>query len=134
GAQCALPGAVDRIRTRPSQPLLWLAATDPANLHGSVIPWPETDTRLARVAGAYVIVKEANVLAYVDNARTGLTLFAPGRERMDQVAAAVGSIGSRHRRLTLRTVDGSPAEESPLARALAAAGFATAPRGLTYRG
>lgn len=134
GAQFALPGAVDRIRSRPSQPLLWLAATDPANLHGSVIPWPETETRLAREAGAYVIVEDGNLLAYLDKARTGLTLFAPGRERMDQVAAAVASIGSRHRRLTLRTVDGSPAEESPLARALAAAGFATAPRGLTYRG
>ncbi|HEX6946434.1 MAG TPA: DEAD/DEAH box helicase [Acidimicrobiia bacterium] len=134
GAQFALPGAVDRLRSRPSHPPLWLAATDPANLYGTVLPWPESETRLAREAGAYVIVADGELLAYLDRSRTGLTMFEPGWHRAEAVAGAIADIGSRHRRLTLRTVDSAPAEESPLARALADSGFAAAPRGLSYRG
>ena len=78
-----------------------------------------------------MIVEVGNLLAYLDKARTGLRCshrVGSGWTR----AAAVASIGSRHRRLTLRAVDGSPAEEC-LWPGLCAAGFATA-AGLTYRG
>src|ERR1700674_1921770 len=49
GAQFALPGAVDRLRTCPDGPpvdgssapaVLVLAATDPANAYGLILPWP----------------------------------------------------------------------------------------------
>ena len=133
GAQFALPGAVDRIRSRPSHPPLWLAATDPANLHGSVLPWPETEARLAREAGAYVVVADGELLAYLDKARTGLTVLEPGWDRTEAVAESVARIASRHRRLTLRTVGGIPAAGSRLADALAESGFAPAPKGLSFR-
>ena len=45
GAQFAVPGAVDRLRTlteAPPQPLTQvLAAGDPANPYGAALPWPE---------------------------------------------------------------------------------------------
>ena len=43
GAQFALPGAVERLRSlpRPEGELLLLAATDPANPYGATLPWPK---------------------------------------------------------------------------------------------
>ncbi|MEA2522270.1 MAG: ATP-dependent helicase Lhr and Lhr-like helicase, partial [Actinomycetota bacterium] len=58
-AQFALPGAVERLRasgTDEGSDLVVLAATDPAQPFGAALPWPPTDGRPARVAGAYVVV------------------------------------------------------------------------------
>ena len=45
GAQFALPGAVERLRSLPSADgrYLVLAATDPANPYGAGVPWPKRD-------------------------------------------------------------------------------------------
>jgi ATP-dependent helicase Lhr and Lhr-like helicase len=43
GAQFALPGAVERLRSQPAPeeaPPLLLAATDPAQAYGAALPWP----------------------------------------------------------------------------------------------
>ncbi|MFZ0013682.1 MAG: helicase-related protein, partial [Acidimicrobiia bacterium] len=54
GSQFALPGAVDRLRAESSPGLMVVAATDPANPYGGILPWPDIDdVRLARDAGAY---------------------------------------------------------------------------------
>ncbi len=50
GSQFALPGAVDRLRAERNDRLAVLAATDPANPYGSVLPWPEVEE--ARLPGA----------------------------------------------------------------------------------
>jgi ATP-dependent helicase Lhr and Lhr-like helicase len=46
-AQFAMPAAVDMLRSLRSDPetpeALFLAATDPANLYGTVLPWPHRD-------------------------------------------------------------------------------------------
>jgi ATP-dependent Lhr-like helicase len=48
GSQFALPGAVDRLRAGGKSELVVVAATDPANPYGGVLPWPEpADIRLA---------------------------------------------------------------------------------------
>ena len=43
-AQFAMPAAVDMLRSLRSEPespeVLFLAATDPANLYGTLLPWP----------------------------------------------------------------------------------------------
>ncbi len=58
GAQFALPGAVERLRARASDgevATLVLAAVDPAQPYGAVLPWPRREgqtRRPARVAGA----------------------------------------------------------------------------------
>jgi ATP-dependent Lhr-like helicase len=66
-AQFAMPAAVDMLRslrTDPETPeALFLAATDPANLYGSVLPWPRRDGDTAsepQDAGATATAEEAS--------------------------------------------------------------------------
>jgi ATP-dependent helicase Lhr and Lhr-like helicase len=135
GSQFALPGAVDRLRSESPPALAVLAATDPANPYGGVLPWPEIDeTRLARDAGAYVLLMGGELVGYLDKGRRGLTLFDVTPERFGEISRALADVAHRHRRLTLITVNGEPATASRLAAPLSEWGFATAPRGLTYRG
>jgi ATP-dependent Lhr-like helicase len=135
GSQFALPGAVDRLRAENRPELALLAATDPANPYGGALPWPELEgTRLARDAGAYVILHGGHLVGYLDKGRRRLTLLDSSAEIYSQVSSALAEVASRHRRLTLISVNGDPASISPLAAPLTEWGFAPAPRGLTYRG
>ena len=112
-----------------------MAATDPANPYGGVLPWPEIDgVRLARDAGAYVLLADGALVAFLDKGRRGLTLLDPSPELFGQISRALSEVGGRHRKLTLLTVDGQPASSSKLAPVLSEWGFAMAPRGLTFRG
>ena len=135
GSQFALPGAVDRLRSDGEDSMVVLAATDPANPYGGILPWPDAgNTRLARDAGAYVLLLEGRLVGYLDRGRRGLTLLERSPELFGALSRALAEVASRHRRLTLVTVDGEPASTSPIASPLSEWGFATAPRGLTYRG
>jgi ATP-dependent Lhr-like helicase len=134
GSQFALPGAVDRLRGDLSAGLTVLAATDPANPYGGVLPWPELEgTRLARDAGAYVLLQDGELVGYLDKGRRGLSLFDVTPERFGEISRAMAEVAGRHRRLTLVTVNDEPAAVSRLAAPLSEWGFTTAPRGLTYR-
>jgi ATP-dependent Lhr-like helicase len=135
GSQFALPGAVDRLRGQPPDGLIVVSATDPANPYGGVLPWPEVeDTRLARDAGAYVLLHDGELVGYLDRGRRGLTLLDVSAEGFGEVSRAMAEVAGRYRRLTLATVNGEPATTSSLAPPLREWGFALAPRGLTYRG
>jgi ATP-dependent helicase Lhr and Lhr-like helicase len=135
GSQFALPGAVDRLRAGPATGLVVVAATDPANPYGGVLPWPDVeDIRLARDAGAYALLLDGELVGFLDKGRRGLNLFDVTPERFGEVSRALAEVAGRHRRLTLVTVNGQPAPTSPLAAPLSEWGFTTAPRGLTYRG
>ncbi|MEX0863286.1 MAG: DEAD/DEAH box helicase [Acidimicrobiia bacterium] len=135
GAQFALPGAVDRLRGSSSAGPIVLAATDPANVYGGALPWPDlAEGRLAREAGAYVLLDDGALVGYLDRSRKGLLLLEGGTERLAAVAATLAQVGARHRKFTLSTVNGQPVQGTPLAPTLAEWGFATAPRGLSYRG
>jgi ATP-dependent Lhr-like helicase len=135
GAQFALPGAVDRLRGDSRSTPVLLAATDPANAYGAALPWPDDSPgRLARDAGAYVLIDDGALLAYLDRSRKGLMLLDSEPERMTVVAAALARVAPRHRRFTLATVNGEPIGDSQLAPALSEWGFALAPHGLSYRG
>jgi ATP-dependent Lhr-like helicase len=135
GSQFALPGAVDRLRNDPSRELIVLAATDPANAYGATLPWPEVEgTRLARDAGAYVFLWAGELIGYLDRGRRHLTVLLEDSSTYGNVGRGLSEIATRHRRTTVNTVNGTPAPRSPLAPALAEWGFATAPKGLTYRG
>ena len=135
GSQFALPGAVDRLRAEGDRDFVALAATDPANPYGAVLPWPGIEgTRLARDAGAYVLIAGGALIGYLDKGRRGLTLVDPTPDTFGLVSRAMAGVAGRYRRMTLVTVNGEPASASPLAAGLQEWGFATAPRGLTYRG
>lgn len=135
GSQFALPGAVDRLRSRADDDLQVIAATDPANPYGGVLPWPDgSGARLARDAGAYVLLFEGRLVGYLEKGRRGLSLLERSPDLFNSLSRALAEVAARHRRLTLVTVDGEPASASPLAIPLTEWGFATAPRGLTFRG
>jgi ATP-dependent helicase Lhr and Lhr-like helicase len=137
GAQFALPGAVERLRAQPERderPIV-LSAVDPAQPYGAVLSWPDAGgRRLARVAGAYVVLAGGEPILYLDRGGRALqTLVAAGDPRLEQALAALvehvhrGSI----KRLALEKVDGAPALGSPLGPALVAHGFQEGPRRLT---
>jgi ATP-dependent Lhr-like helicase len=145
GAQFALPGAVERMRgladgSRQPQTIV-LAAADPANPYGAALPWPERDTerpghRPARKAGAVVVLVDGRLVIYVE--KGGRTLLTYGdesevlRPAVDALALAVreGLLG----KLTVERADGEQIFESPVAAALAEAGFRPSTKGLRLRG
>jgi ATP-dependent Lhr-like helicase len=135
GAQFALPGAVERLRAESSdadRPLV-LAAVDPAQPYGAVLPWPRKG-RTARVAGAHVVLAGGEPILYLERGGKGLqTLVEPDDPRLDPALEALvervktGQI----KRLGLEKVDGEPAMASPLAPLLESLGFSRGPRRLT---
>jgi ATP-dependent Lhr-like helicase len=136
GAQFALPGAVDRLRAPRddvNQPLV-LAATDPANPFGASLPWPETNGRPARAAGAFVVIDHGRLAAYLERGGRSILTFAPASpaDRWPEALSTLVKDG-RLRSLEISRIDGEPARESAHHPSLLAAGFVNGYRGLIYR-
>ncbi|HEY0517258.1 MAG TPA: DEAD/DEAH box helicase [Solirubrobacteraceae bacterium] len=149
GAQFALPGAVERLRAAPADPLAGarttvLAAADPAQPYGAALAWPKRDgqeRRPARVAGAYVVLVEEQPVLYLERGGRGLiTLAEPARHELaggeDTIAIALRGLadavrGGRVPKVSLERIDGAPAISSALAAALIELGFHSGPRRLT---
>lgn len=111
-----------------------LAATDPANPYGGVLPWPNIgETHLARDAGAYVLLLGGELIGYLDKGHRGLALLDPSPDRLATISRSLAEVAQRYRRLTLVTINGSPASASPMASTLSEWRFTTTPQGLTYR-
>ncbi len=137
GAQFALPGAVERLRSRAGDdsPPLVLAAVDPAQPYGAALPWPKVDGRRpARTAGAYVVLAGGEPVLYLERGGRALQTLVPADDgRLEPALAALvdrvrsGAI----KRLALERVDGQAAMGSALAPALIALGFQEGPRRLT---
>jgi ATP-dependent Lhr-like helicase len=145
GAQFALPGAVERLRTPPGldDPPLVLAAVDPAQPYGAALPWPVRSgeepgggsaRRPARVDGAYVVLLGGEPILYLERGGRALqTLVAAHDERVEPALRALidrareGRVG----RVALEKVDGEPAVASALGPTLLAHGFQEGPRRLT---
>ncbi|HEY6679447.1 MAG TPA: DEAD/DEAH box helicase [Actinomycetota bacterium] len=138
-AQFALPGAVDRLRDlRDPQGrdiALTLAATDPAQPFGMALPWPDVPGRPARTAGAYVILQDGELAAFLERGARSLLTF-PAAERDDAWVDALVSLAkeARVRRIELQRIDGVPFGESRWATRLRESGFADGYRGLVLRG
>jgi ATP-dependent Lhr-like helicase len=129
GSQFALPGAVDRLRgmREPDGKVLALAATDPANPYGTVIPWPDGEGRMARAAGAFVVLDSGELRLYLE--RGGRSLLTRGEVRAEHVRALVTAAG-RAGKVEVQRVDGVATRQSPLAPVLTEAGFGASPRGM----
>jgi ATP-dependent Lhr-like helicase len=131
GAQFALPGAVDRLRSTRDHDgsALVLAATDPANAYGLSLPWPVKGPQ--RAAGAYVVTVGGVAVLYLERGGRGLlALQAPDGSWEEQAVAALAGLvaGGQLKRLSLQRF---PDE---LRAPLAAAGFVPTPRGLALYG
>jgi ATP-dependent Lhr-like helicase len=84
GAQFALGGAVERLRAGrlPGEgKTLVIAAVDPAQPYGAVLPWPRRESQTrgpARVAGAYVVLVDSEPVLYLERGGRGIVTLAPG--------------------------------------------------------
>ena len=144
GAQFALPGAVERLRTRGAAPAaaaaaLVLCACDPAQPFGAVLAWPRsahTERRPARVAGAYVVLVAGTPALYVERGGRGLLTLPEAPAAEEQLRAALGALAQAVRhgrvgRLALERIDGAPAIGSKWETLLTESGFRSGPRRLT---
>jgi ATP-dependent Lhr-like helicase len=137
GAQFALPGAVERLRSMPraEDELQILAATDPANPYGASLSWPrrEEGRRPSRSAGAYVLLRDGAPLLYVERGGRGILRLA--KVDGEELIAAVAHLAEAARegvipKLSIERVDGEPAIGSGYEDALIEGGFSRQPRRL----
>ena len=160
GAQFALPGAVERLRARShgeQTTALVLAAVDPAQPYGAVLPWPRRAAQArgpARVAGAYVVFVAHEPVLYLERGGRRILTFASASTRLASAstpfmsastpfastllapalraladAVRAGRVGS----VALERIDGESAIGSDLEPALVDLGFRQGPRRLTLR-
>jgi ATP-dependent helicase Lhr and Lhr-like helicase len=138
GAQFALPGAVERLRSLPEAAgsFQLLAATDPANPYGAALPWPKPPSgrRPARAPGAHVLLRDGEPLVYLERGGRSILRLAELDDAtlaaaMEALAAAV--TGGRLPKLGVEKLDGEPIIGSGHEEALLSAGFSRGPRKLT---
>ena len=163
-AQFGTPGSVDRLRSFAAPDRLpggavVLAATDPANVYGAALPWPDrtaaadtdavdlgegtgatrkvTGHRAGRKAGALVVLVDGELVLYVERGGKTLLSWTEDEQTLKEAATALssavaaGALG----RMVVQKADGASVHEStPLSTALQAAGFSATPRGLRLRG
>ena len=133
GSQFALPGAVDRLRSMRESGggIIAMAATDPANAYGTVLSWPQSDGRMARAAGAYVVLEDGRLVLYLE--RGGRSLLTNGEVKPAHLQALIAG-ATNAGRLEVQKVDGVAVMESPLKTALREAGFSATHRSLVAYG
>jgi ATP-dependent Lhr-like helicase len=142
GAQFALGGAVERLRElRPRdddepEPLV-LAAADPVQPYGAVLPWPKrAGARAARVAGAYVVLLGGRAVLFVE--RGGRSMVPLQDPEPDWLRVALSALVDHARRfsrkrLAVERFDGEPVSESEFLPLLVEAGFLAGPRRAVLR-
>ncbi len=133
GSQFALPGAVDRLRSlrESGGAIVALAATDPANAFGTVLPWPQSDGRMARAAGAFCVIDDGRLALYLE--RGGRSLLTNGEVGLAHLQALI-AIATAGGRVELQKVDGVPVMDSPLRSLLRESGFSQTHRSLVAYG
>jgi len=151
GAQFAQAGAVDRLRSvrpdseerdNPVDPdeVLILAAMDPANPYGALVPWPAVGahqhTAPRRVPGAWILLARGRPILYVaQRGRRVLTFPQAIRDEDGALRSALECLrrlpkGGGRGLLVIEKIDGRSAQESPLIEHFRAAGYASDYRGL----
>jgi ATP-dependent Lhr-like helicase len=150
GAQFALAGAVERLRSLPRSEgeHLILAATDPAQPYGAQLPWPKPPLREAepdegserrggrrpsRVAGAYVLLRDGEPILYVERGGKGILRLT--RIEGEELATALSELTDAAvegliPKLAIERVDGEPVIGSGFEEALVEAGFSRQPKRL----
>lgn len=134
-AQFAPPDFTQRTAPfrKPGDPTVHLlAAQDPANPFGQLLPWPpHPNARPTRASGSLVVVSDGECLAHLGRGMRSLTLF-PGQEVASRVAACLVTAVTegRLKRFRIEEVDGERATAHPLHRAMRQAGARIHPQGL----
>jgi ATP-dependent helicase Lhr and Lhr-like helicase len=135
GAQFAYPGIVDRLRRErdaaPESTVVALAAIDPANPWGWLLPWPalanDDATRGARrAAGSVVVLLDGVPVLFLDRDGRRLRIFADASDAdITRALPALRDVarGRPSRTLSIERIGNEPAIRSPMAALLTDAGF-----------
>lgn len=150
GAQFAVASTVDRLRgysdgidpERPEYRAVVLAAADPANPYGAALPWPTSaeGARPGRKAGALVALVDGRLAWFLERGGRTLLTFTDDADAHHAAAQALADLVTARRveSILVERINGVPALQpaggtSPVAVALAEAGFARTPRGMRLR-
>jgi ATP-dependent Lhr-like helicase len=152
-AQFALPSAVDMLRslrTLPAEPeSVVLAASDPANPYGSLLPWTHSDSpqasphAMSRVSGASVVLVNGELAAFLRRKNPSIKVFLPeadleGSQMATRLARQMAELAvkrqaNRRSGLLIANINDVPARQHPLARFLDEAGFSDSVGGYYMR-
>jgi ATP-dependent Lhr-like helicase len=145
-AQFAHASAVDMLRSlraaadRPEA--LHLAASDPANPYGSLLPWPGENHGMARAAGCSVVLIDGQLAAFLRRRNPAIRVILPenepertrfARELARILAEVAVRRQTRRSGLLIGEINAAPAGGHFLARFLEEAGFVDSPLGLQMR-
>ncbi|HKJ54777.1 MAG TPA: DEAD/DEAH box helicase, partial [Nitriliruptoraceae bacterium] len=107
-AQFAVPGVVDRLRDHRESgdgDVVVLAAADPAQPYGAALPWPPTQGRPSRSAGARVVLVDGVPAVLLERGGKSLVTFPAAAEGSGWVGALVGIVsGGQLAKLEIRRV------------------------------
>ena len=133
GEQYALPEAVEMLHAARNliparEKPVALSAIDPANPYGAVIP----GCGIAREAGNVIVLRAGRVIAGLQ----GRAMITGGEGEVDDESfgAAVAALMTLKPRITIDSIDGVPALESPRVGILAAMRFHSDGRSLVFDG
>jgi ATP-dependent Lhr-like helicase len=154
-AQFAMPAAVETLRSQrwdPASPeAVFLAAADPANPYGTILPWPrlaaEGETTpgthgMSRTRGAGVILVNGVLAAFVRRQNPALRVFLPDSEpeRTQMSRALAGKLADlairwqgRRTGVLVGEINDAPARDHFLAQFLLDAGFRDSAQGFQMR-
>ena len=149
-AQFAPPGAVDLLRAerdpRDEPQVATLAATDPANPYGALVPWPDwpgsPSLRASRSAGARVVLVDGRLAAWIARGDRQLLSALPeeepdrsrvGRALARELVRIAYDDPAERRGWLVAEVNGLPAATTALASVLVEQGFAATSGGLQLR-
>jgi ATP-dependent Lhr-like helicase len=150
--QFALPAALEMLRSLredPEEPeVVHLAATDPANPFGALLPWPDPDTPMAaasrgptRSVGASVVMVNGRLACYIGRQGRQVLSYLPSdepdRSRTGRaVGMALADLALRHdgrdTGLLVSEVNGGTVAAHPMAEFLRLAGFVASAQGFVY--
>ncbi len=145
--QFAAPAAVDLLRSlrAPDEEAeaVVVAAADPANPYGALLKWPSAEHAgvgrgPARAAGAYVVLVDGHLTAWLARSGTSLIVWLPEHEpdrtrHLRALAHALRTsplLRARDGGLLIAEVDGAPIADHALAAALSAEGFVGGAKGM----
>jgi ATP-dependent Lhr-like helicase len=153
-AQFAATSAVDMLRslrTDPNSPeVVFLAASDPANPYGALLPWPRDESDvdkaprhgMSRTGGAGVVLINGAIAAFLRRRNPALRIFLPenepeqsrfARELAKKLAELAVRWQGRRSGLLIGQINDAPAREHFLARFLEEAGFVNTVLGFQMR-
>jgi ATP-dependent helicase Lhr and Lhr-like helicase len=159
-AQFVMPAAVDLLRglriDPPAPEVVYLAATDPANPYGTILPWPRLESEspnsidanspehhgMSRTSGAAVILINGRLAAFFRRRNPAIRILLPEAEPerthfAQELARKLAELAIRRqgRRsgLLIGQINEAPAREHTLAPFLEEAGFVNTALGFQMR-